>query len=83
VHDLVISLPAGGGYGGPTLFFVIQGAALLAERSGLGKAAGLGRELRGWLFTMLVLAAPAGLLFHSPFVTRVVLPFLRVIGAIA
>ncbi len=83
VHDLVISLPAGGGYGGPTLFFIIQGAALLAERSRLGKAAGLGRGLCGWLFTLLVLLVPAGLLFHPPFVTRIVLPFLRAIGAIA
>jgi hypothetical protein len=64
VHDLVISVPAGGGYGGPTLFFVIQVGALRAERSRFGLAVGLGHGWRGWLFTMLVLAVPAYGLFH-------------------
>ena len=58
VHDLVISVPAGGGYGGPTLFFALQGVAVLVERSPLGRRVGLGRGWRGWLFTMLVLLAP-------------------------
>jgi Membrane bound O-acyl transferase family len=81
VHDLVISLPARGGYGGPTLFFSLQGAGLLAERTRLGRAWGLGRGGRGWLFAMLALALPVGMLFHPPFVRRVFVPFMRVLGA--
>jgi hypothetical protein len=82
VHDIVISLPSGGGYGLPTLFFVIQGAALLAERSAAGKGLGLGRGTGGWLFTMLVLLVPAFGLFHPPFVRNIILPFMRALGAV-
>ncbi len=81
VHDLVISVPAGGGYGGPTLFFVVQAAALLGERSRLGQAIGLGHGWRGRLFTLLVLALPACALFHPPFVENIVVPFMRALGA--
>jgi hypothetical protein len=81
VHDLVISLSAGGGYGGPTLYFMIQGVGLLVERSRFGKRCGLGEGWRGRLFTALVVVGPAYGLFHPPFVSEVVLPFLDVIGA--
>jgi hypothetical protein len=81
VHDAVISLPAGGGYGGPTLFFLLQGCALLAERTPIGKRTGLGRGYRGWIFTVFTLAAPLCLLLHPPFVDRVIVPFLDVLGA--
>jgi hypothetical protein len=79
VHDLVISLPAGGGYGGPTLFFVIQAGAIFVERSAFGKSVGLSSGWRGWLFTMVVLAGPVMLLFHRPFVLDVVVPFVEFI----
>ena len=81
VHDLVISLPAGGGYGWPTLYFTLQGLGLLAERSKLGKRIGFGAGWRGRAFTALVTVGPAFGLFHPPFVREVVLPFLDVIGA--
>jgi hypothetical protein len=81
VHDLVISLPAGGGYGLPTLYFVIQGGALLVERSKVAKRIGLGHGWRGRVFTAIVLVAPAGGLFHPWFARKVVLPFLGAVGA--
>lgn len=82
VHDLVISLPAGGGYGGPTTFFCLQAVAVLAERSRTGRRLGLGHGWRGRLFTAAGLLLPACLLFHPPFVNAVVLPFLHALGAI-
>jgi hypothetical protein len=82
IHDLVISVPAEGGYGGPTAFFAIQGAAMIFERSAFGRRMGLGKGWPGRAFTFLVLAAPVFLLFHRPFVVRVIVPFMRAIGAL-
>lgn len=76
LHDLVISLPARGGYGGPTAFFLVQAGAIFVERSALGKHLGLGHGVRGWAFAGIVLIAPIFLLFHPPFVRFIVLPFL-------
>jgi alginate O-acetyltransferase complex protein AlgI len=82
VHDAVISLPARGGYGGPTLFFLLQAAAIAIERSRAGRSAGLGNGAIGWLFTCAALVLPAPLLFHGPFQTRVVVPFLEALGSL-
>ena len=81
VHDLVISLPACGGYGLPTLFFGTQAAAILIERSHAGRIARLGRGWSGWLFTAVVLVLPAFWLFHPPFVRNVFVPFMEALGA--
>jgi hypothetical protein len=82
VHDVVISGPARGGFGGPTVFFAAQGLGILAERSRAGRTFGLGRGWRGRAFTAAMLILPLPLLFHVPFVTRVVVPFMDVIGAL-
>lgn len=82
VHDLVISWPAGGGWGGPTLFFAIQGGGILLERTRLGARAGLGSGVAGRLFTFAALLLPAPLLFHHPFVEGIVIPFMQSVGAL-
>jgi hypothetical protein len=82
IHDLVISVPSQGGYGGPTVFFALQGAAMIVERSAFGHRLGLGAGLSGRLFAFTVLLAPVGLLFHPPFVLAIIVPFMKVIGAL-
>ena len=77
IHDLVISLPAGGGYGLPTCYFLLQGVAILLERSRWGRAMGLAHGWCGWMFAALVVLAPCPLLFHKPFVCGVMFPFLQ------
>ncbi len=77
IHELVVSVPAGGGYGLPTLYFCLQCPALFVERSRWGRGLVLGRGLGGWLFAAAVLLIPAGLLFHAPFIDRVILPMLH------
>jgi len=81
IHELVISLPAGGGYGLPTGYFVAQGLGVASERSSRGRRFGLGHGWRGRLFTVLVIAGPLYWLFPPVFVRRVILPMLAAIGA--
>jgi hypothetical protein len=67
VHELLISLPAGGGYGGPSAYFALQGCGLLMDHAGLPAA-----RLRAWCFVLL----PLPLLVHTPFLQNVILPLL-------
>jgi hypothetical protein len=82
IHDLVISVPARGGYGLPTTYFLLQGTGITIEHSRFGKRIGLGQGIRGWFFMMAFLVGPVLLLFHPPFVLRVILPFMQAIHAL-
>jgi predicted DCC family thiol-disulfide oxidoreductase YuxK len=82
IHELVISLPAGAGFGLPSSYFLLQGLGVLTERSAAGQQIGLRTGIRGWIFTMIVVAGPAFWLFHPPFVSKVILPFMQAIGAL-
>lgn len=82
VHDLLLSIPAGAGYGWPTGYFLVQGCAVILERSRLGRRLGLRGGGRGRIFMLTVVAGPAFWLFHPPFIRNVILPMLAAIGAI-
>lgn len=77
VHDLVISLPAGGGYGRPTLYFLLQGLGVFVQRSRIARKIGLDTGPATRMFTVLATVGPVCLLFHPPFVVHVFLPFLE------
>lgn len=64
LHELAISVPAGGGYGLPTLYFALQGALVRAG-------------VRGRVATLLAVALPVPLCFHPPFVRAIVIPLLN------
>ena len=81
IHDLVISVHARAGYGLPTAYFFAQGIGVLIERSSVGIKIGLSHGATGWLWMAVFTAAPAYFLFHPSFAMRVMLPFLRAIGA--
>jgi len=81
IHELVITLPAGGGYSLPTAYFLLQGLGLVIERSALGRKLNLGEGIRGRAFALLVAAAPAFWLFPPVFVHNVILPMLHALGA--
>jgi alginate O-acetyltransferase complex protein AlgI len=67
LHELLLSVPVGGGYGLPTAYFMLHGFLVLAERR-------WGIESRIWaLFWVLV---PVPLLFHPPFVAAIIRPLM-------
>ena len=80
IHELVISVPASGGYGLPTTYFLLQGLGVVAERSGLGAWLGLRRAVRGRAFTWLVAGIPVYALFHPAFIEQVAIPMFRALG---
>lgn len=82
MHDLVISLPAQGGYGLPTVYFLVQGCAVCFEHTTVARRLGLGEGFMGWLFVLICAGAPAYFLFHPPFVLHVIVPFMEAIGAL-
>lgn len=73
LHELVISLPAGAGYGMPTAYFAVQGVGILLERKAARWASAPYRRMWAWL----VVAGPAVILFHPVFVHNVVLPMMK------
>jgi hypothetical protein len=77
IHDLVMSVPIGAGLGLPTLYFLLQAAGVLFERSRLGKRLGLARGWLGRAYAASVVLIPVGLLFHQPFLQGVILPTLH------
>jgi alginate O-acetyltransferase complex protein AlgI len=80
IHDLILSVPVHGGWGRPTIYFVLQGIGLLAERSRLGRRLGCARGFMGRLVCGLFVVAPLGLLFHEPFIRQAILPTLAALG---
>lgn len=81
IHDLVISLPAGAGYGRPTLYFLIQAIAVQFEHGALAKRLGMRSAIGGRILTLVAVLAPVDLLFHAPFRTNVIIPFMEALGA--
>jgi hypothetical protein len=82
LHDLTISIPARAGYGLPTAYFVLQGAAILLERSRLGRSLRLDHGFTGWAYMTLIAGGPVYWLFHPPFMHVVALPFMHAIRAL-
>lgn len=65
LHELLLSVPAGGGYGLPTAYFALHGMLVLVERAW---------KVEGRTWTLFWVLAPAPLLFHPPFLRAFILP---------
>ena len=82
IHELVITVPAGGGYGLPTLYFALQGLGLMLERTRHRAACRVTRGWPGRVFAIAMVTLPIGALFPPVFVTRVMVPFFQLIHAL-
>ena len=78
VHELVITVPARAGFGGPTIYFLIQELGMRIERECPCRRHGWVWRVRTWI----VLLLPLPLLFPPVFVERVCLPFFTFINAL-
>jgi alginate O-acetyltransferase complex protein AlgI len=75
------SVAAGGGYGLPFLYFVIQGVLTWVEgRRPFRRVLLKGRPWLGWAWTASVVLGPLPLLFHEDFRERVLVPILSGMG---
>lgn len=77
VHELVVTVPARGGYGGPTLYFALQAVGLLLE-CGCPLKSQLLWRVRTFAFVLL----PLPIAFPTPFVMNVCQPFFTALGAL-
>jgi len=82
LHDLVTSFPVNAWYGAPTLYFMIQAAGGILEKSRTGIMAGLASGARGRAFTVALVVGPVFLLFHPPAIEHAFIPFMRAAGAL-
>ena len=82
IHEAAISVPARAGYGLPTVYFLLQGAAILVQRSHFGRRAGLRRGALARVFTLFAVAAPSYWPFPPPFIRHVIIPFLQAIHSL-
>jgi hypothetical protein len=76
LHEFV-SVLARSGYGGPTMYFLIQGAAFLCEGTRFGRRFLVGSPLAGRCWTALVVIGPVALVVPPAFLYEVIVPVLR------
>jgi hypothetical protein len=76
LHEFV-SVLAGGGYGGPTLYFLIQGAGFLLEGTRWARRFLGAWPLLGRCWTALVVLGPVALVAPPAFLYEVIVPILR------
>jgi alginate O-acetyltransferase complex protein AlgI len=66
LHEMGISYPAGGGWGGPFAYFALHGALVAVEKR---------FRIRSRVWTWFWILGPMPWLFHEPFRRTLILPF--------
>jgi alginate O-acetyltransferase complex protein AlgI len=76
IHELAISIPAGSGYGLPTIYFLLQWVGTRLEKHGQQQRWLICRGVGGRILAASFIIAPCVLLFHPAFVLNVIVPFI-------
>ncbi len=82
IHEAGISVPAGAGFGLPTLYFILQALALSLQNSAFGRRRSLGQAVPGRVVTLFAVFGFVPILFHPAFVYRVGVPFMKAICSV-
>lgn len=77
IHELAISVPAGGGFGLPLGYFLLQGLGVSIERRLVRRGVITRGSVAGWCFTATFTIPAAYWLFHPPFVLNVIVPMIQ------
>jgi hypothetical protein len=80
LYHEIVSFMARSGYGGPTLYFLVQYLGVAAESSGRGRRVLRNRPWLGRAWTLAVVVVPVGLLLHRGFVEGYLVPMLAAAG---
>lgn len=70
LHEMALSYPSGGGYGGPLLYFSLQGILVLVEQRA---------RIQSPAWTWICLLLPLPILFHGAFRSTFILPLVSAI----
>lgn len=79
MHEFT-SFAGGGGYGRPTLYFLIQGVGVWIEGRRIVRRTLMPRPWLGWVWTFAVVLLPVTLVCHQPFMDNVIVPMLAEMG---
>jgi len=83
LHEMMISVPARGGYGGPLAYFILNGLGICIETRSDWRKLTRRWPVLGRVWAMALVLVPLPLLFHYPFQDQVVIPFLGALRATA
>ncbi|MGY3214206.1 MBOAT family protein [Mucilaginibacter sp. HD30] len=75
LHEIAITLPVNAGFGGPTIYFIIQGIAVVAEKKMEEQNIALSKnKLLAKLWLLFWLIVPIRFLFPDAFIEQIVRP---------
>jgi len=80
LHEYAISFPAGGGWGGPSAYFLLHGTLVMTEETYFKLSSWNQVARRVWTIGWVLIPVP--ILFHSYFRSNLVLPLITFLNEV-